>query len=992
MNIPPISLQGFAITSLLVAILIAVFLPLRPLLRRMIGSGWVCILWIAILARLLVPMPLEFRWGLLHRAPKASEPRPAMPEPQTPAVSMNPPENTTQVQESVENSAPAIQTSTQAHPGAAISRGELLYIAWMTGCGISFLVLAWRWVHTSRLAARAQPLRDERLSNIFASIPEQWRGKAELRIMEGLDVPTLAGIFRPQIWLPAEWAPQFSDVELRNILLHEIGHLQRGDLAVQWLFAVARCVHWFNPMVWVAAHTARFDREMACDAWVLARTGANRDEYGAALLKTIGLLRRSLRVSPMAASMASTVGSVRTRVSGIAAYRPVPSWRGAMGILLMAVAITAATTRQIAAEDKPVAPVASPAADPITELNDNQPLVSASEWIFQIPEESWVKLCHDSDIFKKLAPEFPELNHEKPSFDEIKDSVVKITHGNGVDPDETEWNRISDMRNLSSLYSPEEVQKLVWTMHQIWMIHQPETNHVDYIYGLPSVAGLNSAFNMGGDSRDLFQYDSGVPGAKPVTHVTGLDLFSHPKADKNGVIRIEANAQVETFLGFLEENNGAKKMVFEKNKADSLPVFSTSGMAATTPIAPGQTHSLVLGCVRLESTRHFGDERSSERLYEREMGHDHAGSATPNGPPATQRYVVLFVVTATMLPGEAGGGKAAQNQSPANGREEILKKIQPALGKLTQKPGTEGVYAFNDGSLTSISAPPVDDGGLIRLQSMANDRERSFDDSYHSVELPRDPCFILYDKRVAEHAPGAGTIYGLDWRELDAKSPRHIPLSTEPVPGHPDMLLLTPTEALKPGLFSIHTDDSPSGEFRFGVETPDTDGFWLEVVRDHPDGWQGHDRLGANLYARYDFADTLAQWKRCVELNPESYETRSNYALVLLALGRTDEALVEYKQAFAKGANWHMLQQKTENLIKTYHLEQAVALAGAIRTLEPDDADAQMAAGNDYTSQEQWGDAVKCFQRTLEIKPGNEAAKKALEQAQQKAKEVSQSN
>ena len=53
-------------TSLFVSLFIALFLPLRPLLRAMIGSQWLCILWLALLARLLMPWPVETRWGVMN--------------------------------------------------------------------------------------------------------------------------------------------------------------------------------------------------------------------------------------------------------------------------------------------------------------------------------------------------------------------------------------------------------------------------------------------------------------------------------------------------------------------------------------------------------------------------------------------------------------------------------------------------------------------------------------------------------------------------------------------------------------------------------------------------------------------------------------------------------------------------------------------------------------------------------------------------------------
>lgn len=50
------SLQGLFVTSGCVSVLILLFLPLRPWLRRVVGSQWVCTLWLALLVRLLLPV------------------------------------------------------------------------------------------------------------------------------------------------------------------------------------------------------------------------------------------------------------------------------------------------------------------------------------------------------------------------------------------------------------------------------------------------------------------------------------------------------------------------------------------------------------------------------------------------------------------------------------------------------------------------------------------------------------------------------------------------------------------------------------------------------------------------------------------------------------------------------------------------------------------------------------------------------------------------
>ena len=43
------------------------------------------------------------------------------------------------------------------------------------------------------------------------------------------------GLLRPRILLPTRVVAEFQPSELRLIFLHELAHLRRGDVAVNWL-------------------------------------------------------------------------------------------------------------------------------------------------------------------------------------------------------------------------------------------------------------------------------------------------------------------------------------------------------------------------------------------------------------------------------------------------------------------------------------------------------------------------------------------------------------------------------------------------------------------------------------------------------------------------------------------------------------------------------------------------------------------------------------
>lgn len=49
------------------------------------------------------------------------------------------------------------------------------------------------------------------------------------------------------------------------MLLHEQTHIRRGDPLTKPLFYAVACLHWFNPLAWLAFCTFERDMEAACD-------------------------------------------------------------------------------------------------------------------------------------------------------------------------------------------------------------------------------------------------------------------------------------------------------------------------------------------------------------------------------------------------------------------------------------------------------------------------------------------------------------------------------------------------------------------------------------------------------------------------------------------------------------------------------------------------------------------------------------------------------
>ena len=94
--------------------------------------------------------------------------------------------------------------------------------------------------------------------------------------------PMLIGLFHPSIVLPYR---EFSASQLNSILLHELTHMHRKDVAIKWLTLVVCALHWFNPVVWLMRREIDRACELSCDEAVTRRmTVTEKGDYGNTLI------------------------------------------------------------------------------------------------------------------------------------------------------------------------------------------------------------------------------------------------------------------------------------------------------------------------------------------------------------------------------------------------------------------------------------------------------------------------------------------------------------------------------------------------------------------------------------------------------------------------------------------------------------------------------------------------------------------------------------
>ena len=162
---------------------------------------------------------------------------------------------------------------------------------------------------------------------------------------------------------------RFGEGDLRCIFLHELAHVKRGDLGVNWVVSMLQVMHWFNPVLRLAFARMRADREMAADALALAHVGkAKNVAYGETILKVVENLTRDA-AKPGLVGIAESKAGLAQRVRAIAQFSASRHWRWPAVVMAIAVAGVGLTdARQETAKQVRSPAISTEKAKPLREI------------------------------------------------------------------------------------------------------------------------------------------------------------------------------------------------------------------------------------------------------------------------------------------------------------------------------------------------------------------------------------------------------------------------------------------------------------------------------------------------------------------------------------------------------------------------------------------------------------------------------------------------
>jgi beta-lactamase regulating signal transducer with metallopeptidase domain/Tol biopolymer transport system component len=326
-------------TTLIASLVICLILLIQRILGNKLGPRWCHALWLVLLVRMVLPWSPSSRLSLSNLIPSWQRQTQSQQSYGTVKVQkVSPSEQAVETTETITSQEPQSDLATEksvAPRPRMIANAEdqsgsrlvllrrILPILWLAGAIVIGAYLLISDLALWRIVKRDHPLVNQAMLELFEECKAQMGVQSLVVVVPSDQVksPGLFGFVRPRLLLPRQMLDTATAEEMRYVFLHELAHLRRHDIYLGWLTSLLQVLHWFNPLVWFAFYRMRADRELACDALVLTRTGQDKSqEYGGAIVE---LVRRFSRCRPLPA-MAGIIESksqLKRRITMITKFR-----------------------------------------------------------------------------------------------------------------------------------------------------------------------------------------------------------------------------------------------------------------------------------------------------------------------------------------------------------------------------------------------------------------------------------------------------------------------------------------------------------------------------------------------------------------------------------------------------------------------------------------------------------------------------------------------
>jgi beta-lactamase regulating signal transducer with metallopeptidase domain len=212
-----------------------------------------------------------------------------------------------------------------------------VFIVWIAGAVLLLAGFIRRIASIKKLIAESEAA-PERLIDMVRVCREKIgvRGEVELRLSNSMASPAVCGLFRHVILVPIGLLEKMDRSKLTMVLMHELGHVKRADIWINFVQTILQIFYFYNPFVWAANAYIRRVREQAVDEMVLTRLNCEAASYSNTLIDIAEKAFLQPRLGMATVSIIESKSKLKERIK-IMLGKPIPKNTkiGFAGLLLL---------------------------------------------------------------------------------------------------------------------------------------------------------------------------------------------------------------------------------------------------------------------------------------------------------------------------------------------------------------------------------------------------------------------------------------------------------------------------------------------------------------------------------------------------------------------------------------------------------------------------------------------------------------------------------
>lgn len=325
-------------TSLMASILVGFILCIKILFRNKLTPRWQYMLWIVLMIRLLLPWSPDSSYSIYSLLSYRSSVSEVIPKnmPSTESIVNIESDRTVESNSKMvtKTSEPEVEVSLEQQ--TPFSLYKLAMYVWLVGV---FLLAVITFITNRRLYSyiKKQPdIMDEQVATVFNRCKQSMKMKkvVSLRLAGKIASPTVFSFFRPKVLLSKKHMKVLNEQQLQHVFYHELAHIKRNDVAVNWIMYSLILLNWFNPILWYAYFCMREDQELACDAYAL--TFIDKEEQIAYGHTIITLLEHYSYQVPSLANLSRNKRTLKRRIVMIKKFQKKSYRLSLLGVIAIA--------------------------------------------------------------------------------------------------------------------------------------------------------------------------------------------------------------------------------------------------------------------------------------------------------------------------------------------------------------------------------------------------------------------------------------------------------------------------------------------------------------------------------------------------------------------------------------------------------------------------------------------------------------------------------